>query len=50
MKQKIKTLLRENLNQFAINEIYGKNVINVITKKFNDNSEDMINKLAIASL
>jgi hypothetical protein len=47
MKITIKELLRES---FTINEIYGKKVIDVVTKKFNDNSEDMINKLAIASL
>lgn len=47
MKNLIKELLREAL---TINEIYGKKVIDVITKKFNDTSEDMINKLAIASL
>lgn len=47
MKNIIKQLLREALN---INEIYGKKVIDVITKKFNDTSEDMINKLAVASL
>lgn len=47
MKNIIKDLLREAL---TINEIYGKKVIDVVTKKFNDTSEDMVNKLAIASL
>ena len=47
MKNIIKQLLREGL---AINEIYGKKTLDILTKKFNDTSEDMINKLAIASL
>jgi len=49
----IKKLIEDklnNFNQLTLNEIYGEKVINTITKKFNDNSEDMINKLAIASL
>jgi hypothetical protein len=47
MKNIIKQLLREAL---TINEIYGKKTIDIITKKFNDTSEDMVNKLSIASL
>ncbi|CAK0762510.1 hypothetical protein CCP3SC1AL1_300022 [Gammaproteobacteria bacterium] len=47
MKNIIKQLLREGL---AINEIYGKKTLDILTKKFNDTSENMINKLAIASL
>ena len=47
MRNIIKQLLREGL---AINEIYGKKTLDILTKKFNDTSEDMINKLAIASL
>ena len=47
MKNIIKQLLREAL---TINEIYGKKTLDILTKKFNDTSEDMINKLAIASL
>jgi hypothetical protein len=39
-----------NIFESLLNELYGEKVINTITKKFNDNSEDMINKLAIASL
>ena len=47
MKNLIKELLRESLK---INEIYGKKVIDIVTKKFNDTSEDMKNKIAISSL
>lgn len=46
MKGYIKRLLREGL----LNELYGEKVINGISNKFNDNTEDMRNKLAIASL
>jgi hypothetical protein len=46
MKDIIKELLREML----VNEFYGKKVIEPITKRFNDSSDDMINKLGIAFL
>jgi hypothetical protein len=46
MKDIIKNLLRES---FVV-EFYGKNIIGPITKRFNDSSNDMINKLAIAYL
>jgi hypothetical protein len=46
MKDIIKKLLRETL----VNEFYGKKVIEPITKRFNDSSDDMINKLGIAFL
>lgn len=46
MKDIIKNLLRESL----VVEFYGKNIIGPITKRFNDSSNDMINKLAIAYL
>jgi len=46
MKEVIKKLLRETL----VVEFYGKRVIEPITKKFNDSSDDMINKLGIAFL
>ena len=46
MKNIVKQLLRETL----VNEFYGKNVIEPVTKRFNDSSDDMINKLAIAYL
>ena len=42
----IKRLLKESL----VLEFYGKKIIEPITKRFNDNSDDMINKLAIAFL
>jgi hypothetical protein len=40
----IKNMLRESL----VVEFYGKKIIEPITKRFNDSSDDMINKLAIA--
>jgi hypothetical protein len=46
MKNIVKQLLKETL----VNEFYGKNVIEPVTKRFNDSSDDMINKLAIAYL
>lgn len=46
MKNIIKQLLKETL----VNEFYGKSVIEPVTKRFNDSSDDMINKLAIAYL
>lgn len=46
MNSIIKKLLRESL----VVEFYGKRVIEPITKRFNDNSDDMINKLGIAFL
>jgi hypothetical protein len=46
MKEVIKKLLRETL----VVEFYGKRVIEPITKRFNDSSDDMINKLGIAFL
>lgn len=45
-KPTLKQLVRVNL----LHEIYGKNVVDVVTKKFNDTSEDMKNKIAISSL
>ena len=45
-KPTLKQLVRVNL----LHEIYGKNVVDVVTKKFNDPSEDMKNKIAISSL
>jgi hypothetical protein len=45
-KFKIKNSLRKNF----LTEIYGKNIVDVVTKKFNDTSEVMKNKLAISSL
>jgi hypothetical protein len=50
MRNFIKQLLRENLTPLIITEIYGRNVIDSIAKRFSDTSEDMKNKLAIASL
>jgi hypothetical protein len=47
---KIKNIVKELLRETLVNEFYGKNVIEPITKKFNDSSDDMINKLAIAYL
>jgi hypothetical protein len=44
MKNIIKKLIRETL----VVEFYGKRVIEPITKRFNDSSDDMINKLGIA--
>jgi hypothetical protein len=46
MDRLIKKLLKESL----MLEFYGKNVIEPITKRFNDSSDDMINKLGIAFL
>lgn len=46
MDKLIKKLLRETL----VVEFYGKRVIEPITKRFNDSSDDMINKLGIAFL
>jgi hypothetical protein len=46
MKSFIKKLLKESL----VAEFYGKKVIEPITKRFGDNSDDMINKLAVAFL
>jgi len=46
MKDIIKKLLKETL----VVEFYGKRIIEPITKRFNDSSDDMINKLAIAFL
>lgn len=49
MKSTIKKLLRERV---ILNEsgLYGKNIINTITKKIQDSSEDTLNKLAIVGL
>ena len=46
MKDIVKKLLKETL----VVEFYGKRVIEPITKRFNDSSEDVINKLGIAFL
>jgi hypothetical protein len=46
MDRLIKKLLKESL----MLEFYGKKVIEPITKRFNDSSDDMINKLGIAFL
>lgn len=46
MKSIIKKLLKESL----IVEFYGKKIIEPLTKRFNDSSNDMLNKLGIAFL
>ena len=46
MKEIVKRLVKESL----MVEFYGKRVIEPITKRFNDSSNDMLNKLGIAFL
>jgi len=45
-----KSIIKNTLRKNFLTEIYGKNIVDVITKKFNDTSEVMKNKLAISSL
>jgi hypothetical protein len=46
----MKSLIKKLLNETLVAEFYGKKVIEPITKRFSDNSDDMINKLAVAFL
>jgi hypothetical protein len=47
---KIKNIIKDLLKESLVVELYGKKIIEPITKRFNDSSDDMINKLAIAFL
>ena len=46
----MKDIIKKLLNETLVVEFYGKKVIEPVTKKFNDSSDDMINKLAISFL
>jgi hypothetical protein len=46
----MKSLIKKLLNESLVAEFYGKKVIEPITKRFGDASDDMINKLAVAFL
>lgn len=46
----MKSIIKKLLNEALVAEFYGKKVIEPITKRFNDSSDDMLNKLGIAFL
>lgn len=46
----MKSLIKKLLNETLVAEFYGKKIIEPLTKRFNDSSDDTINKLAVAFL
>jgi hypothetical protein len=46
----LKNILKQLVSEALVSEFYGKRVIEPITKRFNDSSDDTINKLGIAFL
>jgi hypothetical protein len=46
----LKNIIKQLISEALVAEFYGKSVIELITKRFNDSSDDIINKLAIAFL
>ena len=46
----MKNIIKQLISEALVAEFYGKSVIEPITKRFNDSSDDIINKLAIAFL
>ena len=46
----MKNIIKQLISEALVAEFYGKSVIELITKRFNDSSDDIINKLAIAFL
>lgn len=46
----MKNIIKQLISEALVAEFYGKSVIEPITKRFNDSSDDIINKLGIAFL
>jgi hypothetical protein len=46
----LKNIIKQLISEALVAEFYGKSVIEPITKRFNDSSDDIINKLGIAFL
>ena len=46
----MKNIIKQLISEALVAEFYGKKIIEPITKRFNDSSDDMINKLGIAFL
>lgn len=46
----MKNIIKQLVSEALVSEFYGKKIIEPITKRFNDSSDDIINKLGIAFL